>query len=148
MLAAREAAFAAIAAHLASQLLGVTVERNRRSLISPDEAMPIVVLRDGGHEAADDDSAQLVRYSIECLVEGFVVDTDARIGAALNDLHARCIAAICNQPVHFGDDALWLHERRTDIEIAEAGDSAVPAARFVTTLSFDLFSPFSGGPFL
>jgi hypothetical protein len=50
--------------------------------------------------------------------------------------------------VHFGDDALWLHERRTDIEIAEAGDSAVPAARFVTTLSFDRFSPCSGGPFL
>ncbi len=148
MPAAREAAFAAIATHLAAQLPGVTVERNRRALISPDEPLPIVVLREGGHVAADDDSAQLVRYSVECLVEGFVVETDARIGAALNDLHARCIAALCNQPVAFGDDALWLHERRTEVEIAEAGDSAVPAARFVTTLSFDLLSPFAGGPFL
>jgi hypothetical protein len=148
MPAAREAAFAAIAAQLEAQLPRVTVERNRRAMIGPDEPLPIVVLRDGGHEAADDDSAQLVRYSVECVVEGFVADTDARIGAALNDLHARCIAALCNRPVPMGDDALWLHERRTEVEIAEAGDSAVPAARFVTTLSFDLLSPFAGGPFL
>jgi hypothetical protein len=41
MPAAREAAFTAIAAQLAAQLPGVTVERNRRAIISPDEALPI-----------------------------------------------------------------------------------------------------------
>jgi len=82
----REAAYQRVAAGLAA--IGTPVERNRRAPIEPRE-IPILILRDAGHTARQDDEAGLITYLLAITVEGYVATSEASLGLAVTDLHAR-----------------------------------------------------------
>jgi hypothetical protein len=145
--AARELAMAAVMAQLKT-IPSVLVERNRRSPVGADEQLPRLILRDGGHQAQEDDEAGLARYAIECTVEGYVETVEAKVGAAISELHAKVVAVLIGVEIVAGPQTLWVQEGETQVEIADAADSAVPAGIFVTSFRFNLRVPLTGGPYL
>ena len=82
----REAAYQRVAAALAA--IGTPVERNRRAPIEPRK-IPILILRDAGHTARQDDEAGLITYLLAITVEGYVATSEASLGLAVTGLHAR-----------------------------------------------------------
>jgi hypothetical protein len=146
----REAAFAAIAARLSSQLSGVAIERNRRGAINPEEALPRVILRDGGHSAEEDDAFGRILYRVEAVVEGHATAaTDAAQGPAVNDLHARVVAALIGVELTVGvaGGSIWMQERSTEVVMPDADTAATPTPAFVSVFAFDLRVPDQGGPY-
>ena len=146
----REAAIAAIVAQLAAVLPTVPVERNRRA--PPDltaETLPRLAVLDGDHQVQDSDAVGTVLYRVQVLVLGHVTAaTDATLGAALNDLHASVVAAICNQEILVaGEQNIWPHEQGMELIPFAASDSEKPAMGFALTLAFDLRVPDATGPY-
>lgn len=149
-IAAREAALAAIAARLTSQLTGVAVERGRRSMIGIDEALPRVVLTQGGHEEQEPDAVGLVLMQCTALVEGYVsAGTDAALEAAINDLHARCAAALMGAEIAYGvvGDTLWITGQAFQPDAALLTLSDEPIGAFTWTIGFEIRAPYQGGPY-
>jgi hypothetical protein len=146
----REAALAAIAAQLAAALPSVPVERNRRAM--PDlvhEALPRLALLDGDHQVPGSDAFGTVLYRVQAMVVGHVsAATDAALGAALNDLHAAVVAAICNQEILVaGEQNIWPQEEGMQLIPFAAEESSRPFMGFVLTIAFDLRVPDATGPY-
>lgn len=149
-IAAREAAMAALATRLASQLSGVVVERARRSMIGADDTLPRVVLTMGGHEEVPEDANQTVLMRCTADVEGYVsAASDAALEAALNDLHARCAAALLGAEIAYGSigDNLWVQGLAFTPDAALLAGADEPIGGFTWTISFDIRAPFTGGPY-
>ena len=149
-LAAREAALAAIATRLTSQLTGVAVERGRRSMIGTAETLPRVVLTMGGHEEQQPDAFGMVLMRCTAMVEGYVgATTDEGLEAALNDLHARCAAALQSAEIAYGiiGDNLWIEGQSFAPEAALLTLADAPIGGFTWTISFDIRAPYAGGPY-
>lgn len=147
----REAAFAALAAQLAAALPGVVVERNRRSL--PDvtqETLPRLGLMDGDHQVNGSDAHGTVLYRVQALLMGFVsAATDDALGAAVNDLHAQVVAAICNREVVVdpGEQNIWPQEEAFQVVRYTATEADTPLMGFDLTIAFDLRVPDAAGPY-
>jgi hypothetical protein len=149
-IAAREAALAAIAARLTAQLSGVAVERGRRSMIGAEEALPRVVLVQGGHEEQEPDAFGTVLMRCDAMVEGYAAAaTDAALEAALNDLHARCAAALMGAEIAYGivGDSLWVTGRGFVPEASLLAAADAPIGGFTWTITFDIRAPYAGGPY-
>jgi hypothetical protein len=156
-IAAREAAFAAIAARLAT-LLAETVERNRDTPVAEAD-MPCLVLLDGDHSVEDGDAAQTVTYRLTAQLAGYLSElTLAETMAAANDLHARAIGAlVCNsltggapQPIPVGaanEAELWIEEIGLRVDPASVAESEAPMASFVLDIQALLRLP-EGAPFV
>ncbi len=149
-IAAREAALAAIAARLTAQLAGVAVERGRRSMIGVEETLPRIVLVMGGHEEQDPDAVGMVLYRCTAQVEGYVAaTTDEALEGAINDLHARCAAALVGAEIAYGvvGDDLWVTGQGFAPEAALLTASDAPIGGFTWTIGFDIRAPDAGGPY-
>ena len=149
-IAAREAALAAIAARLTAQLSGVAVERARRSPIDAGDTLPRVVLVMGGHEEQDPDAVGMVLMRCTAQVEGYVsAATDALLEGAINDLHARCAAALAGVEIAYGSvgDNLWITGQGFVPEAALLPAADAPIGGFTWTITFDIRAPDAGGPY-
>ncbi|GGG51691.1 hypothetical protein GCM10010964_43590 [Caldovatus sediminis] len=151
---AREAALAAIAARLAAALPDVPVERGRRSVVAEQEC-PRLVLRMGGHREDPADAFGAIRLDCEAAIEGYVAapdgadDPDAALEAALNELHARCAAALLGVAIAYAeDDDLMVAgvSLEPDAPALDAASAAVGG--FTWAIRFDLRVPAVGGPYV
>ena len=62
-----------------------------------------MILRDGGHDAREDDAAGLALYTLEFTVDGYVEAREDAIGGAISALHAQCVAALVGQEIATSD---------------------------------------------
>ena len=150
LIAAREAALAAMAAQLAVQLPGVTVQRGRRSPIDAGEALPIVVLTMGGHEDQEPDAFGIALMRCTAEVEGYVAAADdAALEGAINDLHARCAAALIGVQIPYGivGDSVWVTGQGLVPDAALLAAADAPIGGFTWTITFDIRAPYLGGPY-
>ena len=143
----REAAYQRIATALAAT--GTPVERNRRAPLEPRE-MPVLILRDGGHTARQDDAAGLVTYLLAVVVEGYVAASEAEIGRAISDLHAGVVLALVGRPLAFGSppDELWISETRMDPDSASLAAAESPLGNFTAEFECELRTAMTTGPFI
>ena len=142
----REAAYQRIATALAAT--GTPVERNRRAPLEPRE-MPVLVLRDAGHTARQDDAAGLVTYILTITVEGYVAASEAELGRAISDLHASVVLTLVGRPFSFGSppDELWISETRMDPDSASLAATESPLGNFTAEFECELRSATASGPF-
>ena len=143
----REAALAAIADQLATQLPDIAVERARRAPVDTDaEALPRLVLRGDDLDADDAQEPGRTHYQVGVVIAGYAAgSTDLAAEQALSLLHARTVAALSGwTPAEpgLGDVA----ERRTEFALYAAEDSARPAGEFQARFVLVAVAP-SGGPF-
>ena len=143
----REAAYQRVATALATT--STPVERNRRAPIEPRE-MPILILRDAGHTARQDDEAGLVTYLLTITVEGYVAATEAGLGLAVSDLHARVVLALVGRPLSFGSppNELWISEIRMDPDSAPLAASELPLGNFTAEFECELRTAVTSGPLI
>lgn len=96
MTALREAALAAIASRLTSEMPTVTVERARRAPVDTDvEVLPKVILTAGDVTADESQEPGYTHYTIGFSVHGFVTaDTDLELEQAQSELHGSVQAAL------------------------------------------------------
>lgn len=146
----REAATAALLAELSAALYGVPVERNRRAPIDIEsEALPRLALFDGDHQVQPSDAHGTVLYRVQAAIEGYATaDTDADLAAAVNDLHAQVVAAICNQEILVaGEQNIWPQEEAMQLLPVLADASSRRVMGFLLTIGFDLRVPDASGPY-
>jgi hypothetical protein len=146
----REAAIAAIMAQLVATLPAVPVDRNRRA--PPDlvrEPLPRLAVLDGDHQVQGSDAHGTVLYRVQVLVLGHVTAaSDATLGAAINDLHASTVAALCNQEILVaGEQNIWPQEEGMQMIPFAATESETPFMGFALTIGFDLRVPDATGPY-
>jgi hypothetical protein len=142
----REAALAAIAERLATQMPGVAVERARRAPVDTDaEPLPRLVVRGDDIEADDSQEPGCTHYRIGFGVSGFVAGTtDLAAEQALSLLHARTVSALAGwTPAEpgLGDVA----EQGAEFRLLDAEDSAHPAGEFLARFTILAVGP-AGGP--
>jgi hypothetical protein len=126
----REAALAAIAARLATELPDVPAERARRSAVDPVAEGTRLVLT--GEDWAADTSQEpgITHYTLGFAVAGYLAaGSDLAAEQALSALHAKVVAVLCGwtpavaglgKPVELG----------AEFELYDAEDSARPAGEF------------------
>ena len=144
----REAALAAIAARLTSQLSGVTVERARRAPVDTDaEHLPRVVLTATDWTADETVEPLATHYTLAFVVSGYVRgSSDLAIEQALSALHARVVAALAGWTPAVsgvGDVA----EEGAEIRLYDADESAKPAGEVLARFSMLAIAPL-GSPYL
>lgn len=140
---AREAIDRAVLGRLRAALAPVPVERNLRETVHASQA-PIVSFLEGGHTADIPDTGD-VSYDMELPIEATVAaETDAELGAAINDLYGRVLAALMADPT-LGGLCVQLTERSFDPRIAPVEESQEPLANFSLTLTAE-FRGEGGGP--
>ena len=132
----REAALAAMAARLTSQLSGVIVERARRAPVDTDtEHLPRVVLTATDWTADETVEPLATHYTLAFVVSGYVRgSSDLAIEQALSALHARVVAALAGWTPAVsgvGDVA----EEGAEIRLYDADESAKPAGEFAARFS-------------
>jgi hypothetical protein len=142
----REAALAAIADRLTTQLTDVVVERARRAPVDTDaEFLPRLVVRGDDLEADDSEEPGRTHYRIGFGVSGFADGaTDLAAEQALSLLHARAVAALAAwTPVTpgLGDVA----EQGAEFRLTDTEDSARPAGEFLARFTILAIGP-AGGP--
>ncbi|WP_431304048.1 hypothetical protein [Sediminicoccus sp. BL-A-41-H5] len=142
----REAALAAIAERLATQLADVAVERARRAPVDTDaEPLPRLVVRGDDLEADDTQEPGRTHYRIGFGVSGFAAGTtDLAAEQALSLLHARSVAALAGwtpATPDLGDVA----EQGAEFRLYEAEDTARPAGEFLARFTILAIGP-AGGP--
>jgi hypothetical protein len=142
----REAALAAIADRLATQLPDVAVERARRAPVDTDtETLPRLVVRGDDIEADDGQEPGRTHYRIGFGVSGFAAGaTDLAAEQALSLLHARTVAALAGwtpAPPGLGDVA----EQGAEFRLYDAEESARPAGEFLARFTILAVGP-AGGP--
>ena len=143
----REAAYQRIATALSTT--GTPVERNRRAPLEPRE-MPVLVLRDAGHAARQDDAAGLMTYILTVTVEGYVAADETDLGRAISDLHASVVLTLVGRPFSFGSppDELWISETRMDPDSASLTASESPLGNFTAEFECELRTAIATGPFI
>lgn len=141
-IAAREAAFAALAERLAQAMPTTPVERNRRAKLSPQEDFPRLVLRDGGQNPLSDAVGEEA-WSVSAVVEGYVSGPEQQAGPAASDLYARVAEALCSEAIigAAGQMELYVSEGSLDFDVVAISDSAPMVAAFYLDLSFQLRLP-------
>ena len=147
LISIREAAYLRIATALATT--GTPVERNRRAPIEPRE-MPILILRDAGHAASQDNEPGVVTYLLAIIVEGYVAATEADLGRAVSALHASVALALVGRPLFFASppDELWITETRMEPDSAPLAASELPLGNFTAEFEVELRSSTETGPFI
>ena len=142
----REAALAAVAARLSTQLSDVAVERSRRAPVDVDtEALPRLVVRGEDWQADEAEEPGRTHYRVGFSVTGFVADaTDLEVEQGLSLLHARIVQALAGwTPAEpgLGDVA----EQSADFTLYDVEESSRPAGEFLARFSILAVGP-TGGP--
>lgn len=142
----REAALAAIADRLATQLPDVAVERARRAPVDTDtETLPRLVVRGDDIEADDGQEPGRTHYRIGFGVSGYAAGvTDLIAEQALSLLHAHTVAALAGwTPATSGLGDIT--EQGAEFRLYDAEDSARPAGEFLARFTILAVGP-AGGP--
>lgn len=139
----REQIAAAVKTALA-EIDGVTVYRNRTKEM-PEGVMPALVLVDGGHEPDATQSPGHTAYALELTVEGYAkADSDEGIGAAVNDLYGKALAAVMADTT-LGGLAVDVREGAMTMD-TDRGEGRASLGAFALTLNIDFWTP-SGDPY-
>lgn len=127
-----------------SGIAGVTVYRNRTKEV-PENAMPALVLVDGGHDSDQTQSPGHTAYALELTVEGYAkaADDDA-IGPALNDLYGKLLAAVMADTT-LGGLAIDIREGGMTMD-SDRGDGRASLGGFALTLYVDFWTS-TGDPY-
>jgi hypothetical protein len=132
----REAALAAIAARLTSQLSGVAVERSRRAPVDVDkEHLPRVVLTATDWTADETAEPLATHYTLGFTVSGYVTNhADLAVELAMSALHARVVAALAGwTPDTAGVGEV--SEEGAEFRLYDADESARPTGEFAARFS-------------
>ena len=148
--ALREAGFLALVRTLAAVLPGMPIERNRRSPIDDREQLPRLVVRDGGHETAEDEAAGEALYTVTATIEAYAKgDDDDALGQQLNELHAKIVAGLVGREITIDLDGrtTWPLEDSLELDDAPASQAEYHIGALYLTMRFDLRWPIGAGPF-
>lgn len=142
----REAALAAVAARLRTQLPDVALDRARRGAVDADrEPMPRMILRGEDMDADDTQEPGRTHYRISFSVVAFArAVSDLAVEQALSLLHARIAAALAGwvpDTTNLGDVA----EQGAEFVLYDAEDSAKPAGECIARFSILAVTP-TGDP--
>lgn len=135
--AVRETVMLGLLARLAAaNYAGLTVERDRREDVPPEE-MPRAILFDETRQRVIAETTEEKRYELFALVEGHVTGaTDAAVASALNALVGAVQAAIEADPT-LGGAALGAFEATSDRIIDEAeGHRPIGVAQMAVSVRF------------
>lgn len=148
--AMREAAFRGLQRTLAEAFPAMALERNRRAPIDDREDLPRLVLRDGGHEATNDDAAEESAYTVTATVEAYAKGgDDTLLGETLNELHAGIVAALVGHEIAIDLEGrtTWPIEDALELDDAPASQAEYHIGALYLTLRFELRWPTGTGPF-
>lgn len=141
----REAIFNALHQHLIAAFPDLTedrVERNRTSEIGDKELLPRLIITDGGQAPTDVETPGEQEFLFEVEVQGHVsAPTDAEIGPAMNDLHARILEAMLpGEPILVLEvpftRELWLEAADLTLDWIGVLESEVPGVSFTQGFTF------------
>ena len=144
----REAALAAIADRLTTELPGTVLERARRALVDIDkEPLPRLVLTGTDWEADETAEPGSTHYTMGFVVAGYIRDTtDLGVEQGLSDLHASVVAALAGWTP--GVDGLSeVAEQGAEFRLYDTDESAKPAGEFLARFSMLAIAPL-GAPYL
>lgn len=144
----REAALAAIADRLTTELPGTVLERARRALVDIDkEPLPRLVLTGTDWEADEAAEPGSTHYTMGFVVAGYIRDTtDLGVEQGLSDLHASVVAALAGWTP--GVDGLSeVAEQGAEFRLYDTDESAKPAGEFLARFSMLAIAPL-GAPYL
>jgi len=146
--AIREAALAAIADRLTTELPAVELERARRAPVDTDkESLPRLVLTGTDWEADETAEPGSTHYSMGFVVAGYVRDTtDLGVEHGLSDLHASVVSALAGWTPTvdgLGETA----EQGAEFRLYDTDESAKPAGEFLARFSMLAIAPL-GAPYL
>ncbi len=144
----REAALAAIAERLTTELPGVALERARRAPVDTDkEPLPRFVLTGTDWEADETAEPGSTHYTMSFVVAGYVRDTaDLGVEQGLSELHASVVAALAGWTPAIdglGDAA----EQGAEFRLYDTDESAKPAGEFIARFAMLAIAPL-GVPFI
>jgi hypothetical protein len=148
--AMREAGFRGLQRTLEAAFPTMPLERNRRAPIDDREELPRLVLRDGGHEASNQDAAEEAAYTVTATVEAYAKGgDDTLLGETLNDLHARIVAALVGHEIAIDLEgrSTWALEDTLELDDAPASQAEYHIGALYLTLRFELRWPTGTGPF-
>ena len=144
----REAALAAIADRLTSELPGAVLERARRVPVDTDkEPLPCLVLTGTDWEADENAEPGSTHYSLGFAVAGYVRDaTDLAVEQGLSVLHASLIAALAGWTPAL-DGLGEVSEQGAEFRLYDTDESAKPAGEVVARFTMLAIVPL-GSPYL
>ena len=144
----REAALAAIADRLTTELPGTVLERARRALVDIDkEPLPRLVLTGTDWEADETAEPGSTHYTMGFVVAGYIRDTtDLGVEQGLSDLHASVVAALAGWTPTV-DGLGEATEQGAEFRLYETDESAKPAGEFLARFSMLAIAPL-GSPFI
>ncbi|MCC6716796.1 MAG: hypothetical protein IT555_02840 [Acetobacteraceae bacterium] len=144
----REAALAAIADRLTTELSGTVLERARRAPVDTDkEVLPCLVLTGTDWEADETAEPGSTHYTMGFVVVGYVRDTtDLGVEQGLSHLHASVVTALAGwtpTAAGLGEAA----EQGAEFRLYDTDESAKPAGEFTARFSMLAIAPL-GSPYL
>lgn len=144
----REAALAAIADRLTTELSGIVLERARRAPVDTDkEPLPRLVLTGADWEADETAEPGSTHYTMGFVVAGYVRDTtDLGVEQGLSELHASLVAALAGWTPEvngLGEAA----EQGAEFRLYDTDESSKPAGEFLARFSMLAIAPL-GSPFI
>ena len=144
----REAALAAIADRLTTELPGTVLERARRALVDIDkEPLPRLVLTGTDWEADETAEPGSTHYTMGFVVAGYIRDTtDLGVEQGLSDLHASVVAALAGWTPTV-DGLGEATEQGAEFRLYDTDESAKPAGEFLARFSMLAIAPL-GAPYL
>jgi len=144
----REAALAAIAGRLTSELPGIVLERARRALVDIDkEPLPRLVLTGTDWEADETAEPGSTHYTMGFVVAGYIRDTtDLGVEQGLSDLHASVVAALAGWTPTV-DGLGEATEQGAEFRLYDTDESAKPAGELLARFSMLAIAPL-GAPYL
>ena len=146
--ALREAALAAIAGRLTTELPGVVLERARRAPVDTDkEPLPRLVLTGTDWEADETAEPGSTHYTLGFVVAGYVRDTtDLGVEQGLSELHASVVTALAGWTPTI-DGLGEAAEQGAEFRLYDTDESAKPAGEFLARFSLLAIAPL-GSPYL
>jgi hypothetical protein len=144
----REAALAAIADRLTTELPGTVLERARRAVVDIDkEPLPRLVLTGTDWEADETAEPGSTHYTLGFVVAGYVRDTtDLGVEQGLSDLHASVVVALAGWTPTV-DGLGEATEQGAEFRLYDTDESAKPAGEFLARFSMLAIAPL-GAPYL
>ena len=143
----REAALAAIADRLTTELPGVVLERARRAPVDADkEPLPRLVLTGTDWEADETAEPGSTHYSLGFVIAGYVRGTtDLGVEQELPDLHASVVAALAGWTPAV-DGLGDVSEQGAEYRLYDTDESAKPAGEVLARFSMLGIAPI-GAPY-
>lgn len=144
----REAALAAIAERLTTELPGIVLERARRAPVDTDkEPLPRLVLTGTDWEADETAEPGSTHYNLGFAVAGYVrATTDLGVEQGLSELHASVVAALAGWTPAV-DGLGEAAEQGAEFRLYDTDESAKPAGEFLARFSMLAIAPL-GAPFI